>query len=141
MNWLSDILATGSGAISANETPKTTGAVNPALEALLKQVEIEVINKPSGSSVKPSSELDDFEAMLARIGGDGSPNYDSAPINREARRNRVYGGPELLLSHDGFEQIHSIADHGHSEIVKLPRQLLIDLLIDHSKLIAKLYVN
>jgi hypothetical protein len=137
MDWLSDILGTGA---SANETNVNTctSAVNPALEALLSQVQREVIEKPSASE---PNELDDFDSMLANIGNGSNANGEIAPINREARRNRVYGGPELFLVQDEFEELHEIADHGHSELVKLPRQLLISLLMDHSRLIDRLYKN
>jgi hypothetical protein len=119
------------GAMFGNKPSGNTGL---NLDDLLSQIKANVIDQGERSD---DEALDD---MFASIGK--AVQAPALGANQSlGRKPRVYGGPELLLSQAGFEQVHGIADNGHGELVKLPRQLLIDLLIDHSKLIAKLYTN
>lgn len=43
---------------------------------------------------------------------------------------------KLVLSGDEFIQLHQIKDTGHSEMVKVPRQALEHILMDHSELLS-----
>jgi hypothetical protein len=138
MNWLDGII---SGKAINNEKKSAT---NPALETLLAQVEREVIDNESGKAeTVDNDEGDPFASLAASLASKPSGNNgnNSLSPSNTGKRSRVYGGPELLLSQERFERLHEVIDGGYSELVKVLRQDIVELLIDHSKLIDKLYKN
>jgi hypothetical protein len=44
----------------------------------------------------------------------------------------------LYTTDEVFDLAHEIADKGHSKNVDIPRQILINILMDHSQMLTKL---
>lgn len=119
--------------VTITEAPKT--GLGSDIDALLMSIGSKQQNAPRRTASAAMASADGFEFDLSAIGATG-PTIDQNR-SREAKRLGGIDYSGLILTQAEFEAVYAEVDDGGSRYVRVERQALVNLLIDHSRLLNR----